>query len=104
MRRLARTVDQMPKPATPPRPYRIAITLEVAKPVLERLKREARAIGVTLDELVSARIAGAPLEGPKPDRRGKASNTPDVCRHLNTRPEPKIPGLRVCVECGTRVT
>lgn len=79
------------------RPYTLTVTLTIPRARLTEIKAAAKRHGLTLDEHCSNLVAGTVTATVRPTRSGK-------CRHERTRPEPKLPGMRICVDCGTRLT
>lgn len=87
----------------PERPYTLTVTLTIPRARLAEVKAAAKRQGLTLDEHCSNLVAGTVQATVHGERRGRASHTPDKCRHDRTRPEGKVDGMRVCVDCGTRL-
>lgn len=85
------------KPTRPERPYTLTVTLSIPRARLAEVKAAAKRQGITLDEHCSNLVAGTVVATPRLSSSGK-------CRHDRTRPEPKLPGMRVCVDCGLRLT
>lgn len=78
------------------RPFRLTVTLDLPRPILDGLKRDAKAAKLPLEQLIAQRL-GAPSDAPAPRRAGP-------CRHTRTVAEGKIEGMRKCVDCGARLT
>lgn len=91
----------MPQRPRKPRPVEIGLTIPSA--LLDRLTADATAHGRDLAVHITTLLEQT---APPPRRvlavsgKGRAVE----CRHGRTNPDPKLPGVRVCVDCSARLT
>lgn len=78
-----------------PRPVRLTISVDLPRPLVDRFKAQARRRKVDLETIITEALTGA---GPAP-----AASADGACRHTRLVADPKVPGIRECVDCKTRI-